>query len=111
MILGIAGQNGRLLTELLLQKNYRVVGFGWKDSIENSETLSPFRDSPATVSPLRPFVAGCRPLRRPEYAESARSGRRETAVRKSCSHLTRIFAKSGSFSAKRRCRVTSSSSV
>ena len=44
MILGIAGQNGRLLTELLLQKSYRVVGFGWKDSIENSEALRPFRD-------------------------------------------------------------------
>ena len=44
MILGIAGQNGRLLTEFLLNKNYRVVGFGWKDSIERSETLRPFRD-------------------------------------------------------------------
>jgi GDPmannose 4,6-dehydratase len=44
MILGIAGQNGRLLTELLLQKNYRVIGFGWKDSIESSESLRPFRD-------------------------------------------------------------------
>jgi len=44
MILGIAGQNGRLLTEFLLQKNYRVVGFGWKDSIESSETLRPFRN-------------------------------------------------------------------
>ena len=44
MILGIAGQNGRLLTEFLLQKDYRVIGFGWKDSIESSETLRPFRD-------------------------------------------------------------------
>jgi GDPmannose 4,6-dehydratase len=44
MILGIAGQNGRLLTELLLQKNYRVVGFGWKDSILGSDRLAPFRD-------------------------------------------------------------------
>ena len=44
MILGIAGQNGRLLTELLLQKSYRVVGFGWKDSIQRSEHLQPFRD-------------------------------------------------------------------
>lgn len=44
MILGIAGQNGRLLTEFLLQKGYRVVGFGWKDSIEKSEALRPFRD-------------------------------------------------------------------
>jgi GDPmannose 4,6-dehydratase len=44
MILGIAGQNGRLLTELLLQKNYRVVGFGWKDSLESSDRLRPFRD-------------------------------------------------------------------
>ena len=44
LILGIAGQNGRLLTELLLSKNYRVVGFGWKDSIEQSATLRPFRD-------------------------------------------------------------------
>jgi GDPmannose 4,6-dehydratase len=44
MILGIAGQNGRLLTELLLQKNYRVVGFGWKDSLLSSDRLRPFRD-------------------------------------------------------------------
>jgi GDPmannose 4,6-dehydratase len=44
LILGIAGQNGRLLTELLLNKNYRVAGFGWKDSIENSASLRPFRD-------------------------------------------------------------------
>ncbi len=44
LILGIAGQNGVLLTEFLLQKNYRVVGFGWKDSIERSEALRPFRD-------------------------------------------------------------------
>lgn len=44
LILGIAGQNGRLLTELLLNKNYRVTGFGWKDSIENSASLRPFRD-------------------------------------------------------------------
>lgn len=44
MILGITGQNGRLLTEFLLQKNYRVVGFGWEDSIERSEALRPFRD-------------------------------------------------------------------
>ena len=44
LILGIAGQNGRLLTELLLNKNYRVVGFGWKDLIEQSKTLRPFRD-------------------------------------------------------------------
>ena len=45
MILGISGQNGRLLTELLLQKNYRVVGFGLKHSIEGSEHLRPFRDA------------------------------------------------------------------
>jgi GDPmannose 4,6-dehydratase len=44
LILGIAGQNGRLLTEFLLQKNYRVVGFGLKDSIENSASLRPFGD-------------------------------------------------------------------
>jgi GDPmannose 4,6-dehydratase len=44
LILGIAGQNGRLLTEFLLQQDYRVTGFGWKDSLENSETLRPFRD-------------------------------------------------------------------
>jgi GDPmannose 4,6-dehydratase len=44
LILGIAGQNGRLLTELLLNKNYRVVGFGWKDSIEQSAALRPFRE-------------------------------------------------------------------
>jgi GDPmannose 4,6-dehydratase len=44
MIIGIASQNGRLLTEFLLEKNYRVTGFGWKDSIENSEALRPFRD-------------------------------------------------------------------
>ena len=41
MILGISGQNGRLLTELLLQKNYRVVGFGLKHSIEGSEHVAP----------------------------------------------------------------------
>ena len=34
MILGITGQNGRLLTEFLLQKNYRVVGFGPQKAIE-----------------------------------------------------------------------------
>ena len=44
MILGIAGQNGRLLTELLLNKNYRVVGFGWENAIEQSASLRPFRD-------------------------------------------------------------------
>lgn len=44
MIFGITGQNGRLLTELLLQKNYRVVGFGRKDSIGRSEHLRPFLD-------------------------------------------------------------------
>jgi len=44
LILGIAGQNGRLLTEFLLQQNYRVTGFGWKDSLDSSETLRPFRD-------------------------------------------------------------------
>ncbi len=44
LILGIAGQNGRLLTEFLLQQGYRVTGFGWKQSLENSDTLRPFRD-------------------------------------------------------------------
>jgi GDPmannose 4,6-dehydratase len=44
LIIGIAGQNGRLLTEFLLDKGYRVTGFGWKDAIESSETLRPFRD-------------------------------------------------------------------
>lgn len=44
LIIGIAGQNGRLLTEFLLDKGYRVTGLGWKDAIESSETLRPFRD-------------------------------------------------------------------
>jgi GDPmannose 4,6-dehydratase len=44
LIIGIAGQNGRLLTELLLDKGYRVAGFGWKETIERSETLRPFHD-------------------------------------------------------------------
>ena len=44
LIIGIAGQNGRLLTEFLLDKGYRVAGFGWKDAIESSETLRPFRE-------------------------------------------------------------------
>jgi GDPmannose 4,6-dehydratase len=44
MIFGIAGQDGRLLTEFLLQKDYRVVGFGWKDSLVGSDRLRPFRD-------------------------------------------------------------------
>jgi GDPmannose 4,6-dehydratase len=49
LILGIAGQNGRLLTEFLLQQGYRVTGFGWKDPLESSETLRPFRDRIALV--------------------------------------------------------------
>ena len=45
MILGIAGQNGRLLTELLLHKNYRVVGFGRQESILHCERLHPYRNA------------------------------------------------------------------
>jgi GDPmannose 4,6-dehydratase len=44
MILGVAGQNGRLLTELLLQKNYRVVGFGSRDALLESDHLRSFHD-------------------------------------------------------------------
>lgn len=44
LIVGIAGQNGRLLTEFLLEKGYRVAGFGRRSSIDSSETLRPFRD-------------------------------------------------------------------
>jgi len=44
LIIGIAGQNGRLLTEFLLEKGYRVAGFGWRDALDNSVTLQPFRD-------------------------------------------------------------------
>ena len=40
-----------------------------------------------------------------------RSGNRRTAWRSDCSHRTRIFIKSGSFSAKRRCRVMFNSSA
>jgi len=63
LILGIAGQNGRLLTEFLLQKNYRVVGFGLKDSIENSASLRGgvcaklgVRNSPLTNEQGEPMV-------------------------------------------------------
>ena len=45
LILGISGQSGWFLTEFLLQKNYRVIGFGQKDSILRSERLRQFGDA------------------------------------------------------------------
>jgi GDP-mannose 4,6-dehydratase len=39
LIFGIAGQDGPLLAELLLQKDYRVVGFGREQSIARNEPL------------------------------------------------------------------------
>ena len=40
MIFGIAGQDGILLAELLLKKNYRVVGFGRSTSISANPDLA-----------------------------------------------------------------------
>jgi GDPmannose 4,6-dehydratase len=39
MIFGITGQDGILLADLLLQKSYRVIGFGRRDSIQRGAGL------------------------------------------------------------------------
>lgn len=40
LITGISGQDGSYLAEILLQKNYRVVGFGRKNSLHQAKNIS-----------------------------------------------------------------------
>jgi GDPmannose 4,6-dehydratase len=44
MIFGITGQDGILLTRLLLEKGYAVIGFGRKDSITRNPHVQAFAD-------------------------------------------------------------------
>ena len=44
IIFGITGQDGSHLTELLLQKDYKVVGVTRRVSVENTCRIKPFLD-------------------------------------------------------------------
>lgn len=45
LITGITGQDGSYLAELLLEKNYQVIGLGKSKTLDEIKALSPFKDA------------------------------------------------------------------